>query len=139
MAKQAAAPALTAGVGRIERSGDCDDFNDPRRAGSRCGVDRRRHERQRCKSVCCQLRELPRGAGTGHPERIPPLANNPVVTGDPQKVIGILTAGLHGQISVGGMSYNGQMPAWKGQLSSKDIADVITYIRGGLEAITPQP
>jgi mono/diheme cytochrome c family protein len=30
------------------------------------------------------------------------------------------------------MSYNGQMPAWKGQLSNKDIADVITYIRGSL-------
>jgi cbb3-type cytochrome c oxidase subunit III len=70
--------------------------------------------------------------GQGTPGAFPPLANNPVVTGDPQKVIGILTAGLHGQISVGGMSYNGQMPAWKGQLSNKDIADVITYIRGGL-------
>jgi mono/diheme cytochrome c family protein len=70
--------------------------------------------------------------GQGTPGAFPPLANNPVVTGDSQKVIGILTAGLHGQISVGGMSYNGQMPAWKGQLSNKDIADVITYIRGGL-------
>ena len=66
------------------------------------------------------------------PGAFPPLANNPVVTGDPNKVIGIVTGGLHGQISVSGMSYNGQMPAWKGQLSNKDIADVITYIRGGL-------
>jgi mono/diheme cytochrome c family protein len=30
------------------------------------------------------------------------------------------------------MTYNGQMPAWKGQLSNSDIADVITYIRGSL-------
>jgi ubiquinol-cytochrome c reductase cytochrome b subunit len=71
-------------------------------------------------------------SGQGTPGAFPPLANNPVVTGDPQKVIGILLTGLHGQISVGGMSYNGQMPAWKGQLSNKDIADAITYIRGGL-------
>jgi ubiquinol-cytochrome c reductase cytochrome b subunit len=70
--------------------------------------------------------------GQGLPGAFPPLANNPVVIGDPNKVIGIVTSGLHGQISVSGMSYNGQMPAWKGQLSNKDIADVITYIRGGL-------
>jgi mono/diheme cytochrome c family protein len=70
--------------------------------------------------------------GQGTPGAFPPLANNPVVIGDPNKVIGIVTGGLHGQISVSGMSYNGQMPAWKGQLSNKDIADVITYIRGGL-------
>jgi ubiquinol-cytochrome c reductase cytochrome b subunit len=70
--------------------------------------------------------------GQGSPGAFPPLANNPVVTGDANKVIGIVTSGLHGQISVAGMSYNGQMPAWKGQLSTKDIADVITYIRGGL-------
>jgi ubiquinol-cytochrome c reductase cytochrome b subunit len=70
--------------------------------------------------------------GQGSPGAFPPLANNPVVTGDPNKVVGIVISGLHGQISVAGMSYNGQMPAWKGQLSTKDIADVITYIRGGL-------
>ena len=80
--------------------------------------------------------------GQGLPGAFPPLANNPVVIGDPNKVIGIVTSGLHGQISVSGMSYNGQMPAWKGQLSNKDIADVITYIRGGLgsnhaSAVTP--
>jgi cbb3-type cytochrome c oxidase subunit III len=70
--------------------------------------------------------------GQGTPGAFPPLANNPIVTGDPNKVVGIVTGGLHGQISVAGMSYNGQMPAWKGQLSNKDIADVITYIRGSL-------
>jgi mono/diheme cytochrome c family protein len=66
------------------------------------------------------------------PGTFPPLANNPVVTGDPNKVIGILINGLHGAISVNGQSYNGQMPAWKGTLSTKDIGDVITYIRGSL-------
>lgn len=70
--------------------------------------------------------------GQGTPGAFPPLANNPVVTGDPNKVIGIVLNGLHGQISVGGMSYNGMMPAWKGTLNNKDVSDVITFIRGGL-------
>ncbi len=70
--------------------------------------------------------------GTGVPGTFPPLANNPVVTGDPNKVIGIVLGGLHAPITVGGQSYNGMMPAWKGNLSNKDIADVISYIRGSL-------
>ncbi len=67
--------------------------------------------------------------GQGVPGSFPPLANNPVVTGDPNKVVGILLGGLHGSISVNGTTYNGQMPPWKGTLSNKDIADVITFIR----------
>ncbi|MGA8574736.1 MAG: cytochrome b N-terminal domain-containing protein [Candidatus Cybelea sp.] len=70
--------------------------------------------------------------GQGVPGTFPPLANNPVVTGDPNKVIGIVTGGLHGTISVNGQSYNGMMPAWKGTLTSKQIADVITFVRGSL-------
>ncbi len=71
-------------------------------------------------------------AGQGLPGAFPPLANNPAVTGDPNKVIGIVINGLHGAISINGATYNGQMPAWKGTLSNADIADVITYIRGSL-------
>jgi ubiquinol-cytochrome c reductase cytochrome b subunit len=70
--------------------------------------------------------------GQGLPGSFPPLANNPVVTGDPNKVIGIVLNGLHGSISVNGQTYNGVMPPWKGTLSNKDVADVITYIRGSL-------
>ena len=70
--------------------------------------------------------------GQGNPGVFPPLAGNPFVTGDPKKVIGVLENGLQGPISVNGKTYNGQMPAWKAQLSPKDIANVITYIRGGL-------
>jgi len=77
--------------------------------------------------------------GLGQPGAIPPLANNPVVTGDPHKVIGIVLNGLHGSIQVAGATYNGQMPAWKGQLSNKDIADVITFIRGSLGANKASP
>ncbi|MBV9055303.1 MAG: cytochrome b N-terminal domain-containing protein [Candidatus Eremiobacteraeota bacterium] len=70
--------------------------------------------------------------GAGVPGSFPPLANNPMVTGDPNKVIGIVLSGLHGAISVNGQTYNGQMPPWKGTLSNKDVADVITYIRASL-------
>ncbi len=70
--------------------------------------------------------------GQGLAGSFPPLANNPVVTGDPNKVVGIVLNGLHTSISVNGQTYNGVMPPWKGTLSNKDIADVITYIRGSL-------
>jgi ubiquinol-cytochrome c reductase cytochrome b subunit len=70
--------------------------------------------------------------GQGLPGSFPPLANNPTVTGDPNKVIGIVLNGLHEPITVNGQSYNGQMPPWKGTLSNKDIADVISYVRGSL-------
>jgi ubiquinol-cytochrome c reductase cytochrome b subunit len=70
--------------------------------------------------------------GQGLPGAFPPLANNPTVTGDPNKVIGIVLHGLKGTVSIDGQTYNGQMPAWKGTLSNGDIADVITYIRSSL-------
>ena len=71
-------------------------------------------------------------SGQGVPGTFPPLANNPVVTGDPNKVIGIVLGGLNAPITVNGQSYHGMMPSWKGTLSNKDVADVITYIRGSL-------
>lgn len=68
-------------------------------------------------------------AGAGAPGAFPPLANNPYVTGDAKAVIHTLNYGLTGAIKVGSASYSGQMPAWKGNLSDQQIADVITYIR----------
>jgi mono/diheme cytochrome c family protein len=67
--------------------------------------------------------------GQGQPGVFPPLAGNPVVVGDAGKVIHILNNGLNGAIQVNGATYNGQMPAWKGNLTPAQIADVITYIR----------
>jgi ubiquinol-cytochrome c reductase cytochrome b subunit len=69
--------------------------------------------------------------GMGQAGVAPPLAGNSFVTGDPSKVVGVLLNGLHGQ-TIMGQSYSAPMPAWKGTLSNKDIANVITYIRGGL-------
>ncbi|MDQ6930311.1 MAG: cytochrome b N-terminal domain-containing protein [Candidatus Eremiobacteraeota bacterium] len=67
--------------------------------------------------------------GAGVPGAFPPLAGNPFVTGDKAKVLAVLHNGLHGEISINGTKYNGQMPAWKGTLSEKDINDVVTFIR----------
>jgi ubiquinol-cytochrome c reductase cytochrome b subunit len=67
--------------------------------------------------------------GQGQPGIFPPLDGNPVVTGDKKTVIGIVNNGLTGKIEVKGASYSGQMPPWKGTLTDKQIADVITYIR----------
>jgi cbb3-type cytochrome c oxidase subunit III len=67
--------------------------------------------------------------GTGIKGTFPPLAGNDVVTGDATKVVHIVKYGLNGSITVGGATFNGMMPAWGQQLSNKDIASVITYIR----------
>ena len=67
--------------------------------------------------------------GKGLAGSFPPLAGNPVVTGDPQKVVHIVKYGLTGKIMVGPDIYNGMMPPWGSQLSAEQIAGVITYIR----------
>ncbi len=67
--------------------------------------------------------------GQGVAGTFPPLAGNPVVTGDATKVIHIVKYGLNGKIDVKGTSYNGMMPAWGQQLSNGDVAAVVTYVR----------
>jgi ubiquinol-cytochrome c reductase cytochrome b subunit len=71
-------------------------------------------------------------AGAGTPPNFPPLAGNAFVTGDPKQVILTVLNGKTGAIQVNGATYNGQMPPWKSSLSSKDIANVVTYIRSAL-------
>jgi len=67
--------------------------------------------------------------GKGTPGAFPPLAGNPVVTGDPKNVIHIVKFGLNGKIAVAGATFNGMMPAWGTQLSNDDVAATVTYIR----------
>ena len=67
--------------------------------------------------------------GQGLPSTFPPLAKNPFVTGDPKKVIHAVLTGMSGPIKVNGKPYNGSMPPWKGPLSNKQIAEVVSYIR----------
>lgn len=67
--------------------------------------------------------------GAGVPGAFPPLADNPQVTGSPADVISIVKLGTRGRMRVGGMDYNGTMPAWGQLISDDDIAAVVTYIR----------
>lgn len=80
--------------------------------------------------------------GQGVPGAFPPLAGNPVVTGDPSAVIRIVNNGLQGKIVVNGTAYNGMMPSWRGQISDDKIAAVVTYIRSAwgnrAGGVTPQ-
>lgn len=67
--------------------------------------------------------------GKGVAGSFPPLAGSSIVTGDLALLIHIVKYGLTGPVQVGGMSYNGMMPAWSPQLSDADIASTLTYIR----------
>jgi mono/diheme cytochrome c family protein len=67
--------------------------------------------------------------GEGVPGAFPPLAGNPIVTGNPAAVVAIVKDGLDGRIVVNGQAYSGIMPRWKGLISDEQIAAVATYIR----------
>lgn len=67
--------------------------------------------------------------GAGVPGTFPPLAHSTIVTGNAKTVLGIVDNGKTGPLKVDGKTYNGQMPAWKGKLSTDQIAAVVTYIR----------
>ena len=71
----------------------------------------------------------------------PPLAASKWVTGSEEKVSAILIAGLNGPIEVLGNTYNGNMPAFGGVLRDRDVAAVLSYIRGAwgnaADLITP--
>jgi mono/diheme cytochrome c family protein len=75
--------------------------------------------------------------GKGVPGAFPPLAGDPVVTGNPIAVIAIVKNGLEGRLVVNGQAYSGIMPRWKGLLSDEQIADVITYVRSSWKNRAP--
>lgn len=75
----------------------------------------------------CATCHQARGQGTS---AYPPLDANPHVTvSDPRPMIATIVNGRSGALAVNGTTYNGTMPAWKGQLSNADIAAVATYVR----------
>ncbi len=67
--------------------------------------------------------------GQGVPGAFPPLAGNPVVTGNPVAAIAIVKDGLDGRLVVNHVAYSGIMPNWNRQISDDQIAAVVTYIR----------
>lgn len=60
---------------------------------------------------------------------IPPLAGSELAQGDSDIPIKIVLHGFRGPITRDGSDINGQMAAWKDQLSDQEIADVLTYVR----------
>jgi mono/diheme cytochrome c family protein len=68
--------------------------------------------------------------GQGIPGAFPPLAGSKWVTAEDANLpIAIVHDGLSGEIEVAGNTYNGVMPAFKGSLSSGELAAVLTYVR----------
>jgi mono/diheme cytochrome c family protein len=66
--------------------------------------------------------------GQGVPNAFPPLSQTEYVTGDTDRLIGIVLNGLTGEIEVNGEIYNNVMVAHN-FLSDQEVADVITYVR----------
>jgi len=77
-------------------------------------------------SVClaCHMAD-----GSGVPGMHPPLAETDWVTGDKERLIKLTLEGMSGKIEVKGEEYNSIMPPHS-HLTNKQIADVLTYIRG---------
>jgi len=68
--------------------------------------------------------------GLGLPGVFPPLAASEWVTGPGELAIQIVLHGVSGSLTVGGTTYNGQMPAFKDKLKDEEIAAVLSYVRG---------
>ena len=66
--------------------------------------------------------------GMGLPPVFPPIANAPIVVGNPELPIKFILQGLMGPITVNGTTYNSMMPPVPG-VSDAEIADVLTYVR----------
>jgi len=67
--------------------------------------------------------------GQGLPGAFPPLVGTAWVQDSRIVPTAVLLNGLNGPIEVAGSTYNGNMPAFGGLLSDRDIAAVLTYIR----------
>ena len=66
--------------------------------------------------------------GMGLPPVFPPIANAPIVVGNPELPIKFILQGLMGPITVNGTTNNSMMPPVVG-VTDGDIADVLTYVR----------
>jgi mono/diheme cytochrome c family protein len=67
--------------------------------------------------------------GLGITGVFPPLAASEWVSGKPEVLANILLHGINGKLTVKGVAYNGQMPAFKDLLTDGEIAAVLTHIR----------
>ncbi|HUF61309.1 MAG TPA: cytochrome c [Verrucomicrobiales bacterium] len=70
------------------------------------------------------------GNGMGVGGQYPPLAGSEWVVGGTERLAMIILNGLTGPIQVAGSMYNTEgMQAWKAQLSDREIAQVMTFMR----------
>jgi mono/diheme cytochrome c family protein len=67
--------------------------------------------------------------GTGVPGVYPPLAGADWVGKSPEILVRLVLNGLVGEIVVNGNTYNAAMNAFGQQLSDREIAEVLSYIR----------
>lgn len=78
--------------------------------------------------------------GVGLAGQFPPLQGNPNVT-DAAYVAETVRSGKSGQLTVGGETYNGVMPAF-GSLADEDVEAVAAYVAAGfptIEGAAPEP
>jgi len=78
--------------------------------------------RWRCAS--CHLSD-----GRGVPGQFPPLAGSKRTIGDPEIPVRIVLHGMAGPLAIDGVQYDRLMPGWHDQLSSHEVAAVVSYIR----------
>ncbi len=67
--------------------------------------------------------------GEGVEGAFPTLVDTDYVNGNVSRFAGIIIHGLYGELEINGVSYNGNMPAWGEQISDKEVAAVMTYVR----------
>jgi len=68
--------------------------------------------------------------GAGLAGVFPPLAGSEWVMGKETTLAAAVLHGIHGPLTVKGATYNGEMPAFAGQLGDAELAAVLTHIRG---------
>ncbi len=90
--------------------------------------------KEKC-AICHQV------GGIGVPQVFPPMAKNETISGDKTYLIKVILKGITGPIEVNGVKYNGVMTPFN-NLSDKEVADLLTYLRGNLgnngDAVTEQ-
>lgn len=78
-------------------------------------------------TIACQA--CHQAGGQGLPGVFPPLASSEWVQGDPATLARIVLHGVTGAITVAGVTYNGQMPAFGHQFNDAELAAILSFIR----------
>ena len=67
--------------------------------------------------------------GRGVAGVFPPLATSDWVTGEARTPVRIVLYGLQGSMRVGGVAFDGTMPAFGARLTDQELAAVLSYVR----------